>query len=177
MTLSEVADYLRVTQKTIYRLLEQGRIPAIKVGRQWRFIRVAVDRWLATNANSVIAQVLVIDDEEVIRDLIQETLEERGHHVRCVSNAHDGLELVKSNSFDLVLLDLKMPGMDGAELLHEIKAINPKLPVIIITGYPESEIMARALKEGPFTIMNKPFSESDIINCVDTFLKITQSNN
>jgi len=65
--------------------------------------------------------------------------------------------------------------MDGAELLREIKTIKPKLSVIVITGYPESEIMARALEQGPFGIMNKPFSESDITDCVHNFLRLNQS--
>lgn len=175
MTLSEVADYLRVTQKTIYRLLEQGKIPAAKVGRQWRFKKKSIDEWLNKQVTQIKANILVVDDEEIIRDLIKETLEEYGHRVQRADSAESGLELVKEQDLDLVFLDLKMPGMDGAELLHEIKAIKPRVSVIIITGYPESEIMARALKQGPFGIMNKPFSESDIIDCVHNFLRINES--
>lgn len=175
MTLAEVADYLRVTQKTIYRLLEQGKIPATKVGRQWRFNRKTIDEWLNKQGTQIGANILVVDDEEIIRDLIKETLEEHGHRVQCADSSDSGLELVKKQNFDLVFLDLKMPGMDGADLLREIKAIKPRLSVVIITGYPESEIMARALTQGPFGIMNKPFSESDIIDCVRNFLRINQS--
>ena len=68
-----------------------------------------------------------------------------------------------------------MPGMDGAELFRQIKTIKPRLPVAIITGYPDSEMMARALTYGPFGVMNKPFSESDIIAAVSNFLSITQT--
>ena len=175
MTLSEVAEYLRVTQKTIYRLLEQDRIPATKVGRQWRFKKKSIDEWLNKQGKQTKANILVVDDEEIIRDLIKETLEEYGHHVQCADSAESGLELVKKQNFDLVFLDLKMPGMDGAEFLREIKAIKPRVSIIIITGYPESEIMARALEQGPFGVMNKPFSESDITDCVHNFLRINQS--
>ena len=174
MTLAEVADYLRVTQKTIYRLLEQGKIPATKVGRQWRFRKKSIDEWLNKQGKQAKANILVIDDEEIIRDLIKETLEDYGHLVQCADSSLSGLELVKKHEFDLVFLDLKMPGMDGAELLREIKAIKPSLSVVIITGYPESAIMVRALEQGPFGIMNKPFSESDIIDCVHNFLRINQ---
>ena len=175
MTLSEVADYLRVTQKTIYRLLEQGKIPATKVGRQWRFQKKSIDEWLNKQGTQTKERILVVDDEEIIRDFIKETLEEYGHHVLCADNAKSGLALVKDQDFDLAFLDLKMPGMDGADLLREIKAIKPRLSVILITGYPESEIMARALEQGPFGIMNKPFSESDLLDCVHTFIRINQS--
>ena len=63
--------------------------------------------------------------------------------------------------------------MDGAEFFRQIKAIKPNLPVTIITGYPDSEMMARVLAQGPFGVMSKPFGESDIINAVNNFLQIT----
>jgi excisionase family DNA binding protein len=172
MTVSEVADYLRVTKKTIYRLLLKGKIPATKVGNQWRFNRGAIDRWLRRNAVVAKANILVVDDEEVVRLLFKTTLEELGHRVTGAATALRGLELIKQRNFDLVFLDLKMPGMDGADLFRQIKKIKPKLPVTIITGYPDSEIMARALNYGPFGVMNKPFGESEIVNAVNSFLGI-----
>jgi excisionase family DNA binding protein len=172
MTVSEVADYLRVTKKTIYRLLMRGKIPATKVGNQWRFAQGAIDRWLQRNSVVAKANILVVDDEEMVRLLFKTTLEELGHQVTGAETALKGLELVKQRDFDLVFLDLKMPGVDGAELFRQIKMIKPKLPVTIITGYPDSEIMVRALTYGPFGIMNKPFGESDIVSAVNSFLRV-----
>lgn len=172
MTVDEVADYLRVTKKTIYRLLVRGKIPATKVGNQWRFSRKAIDRWLQKSSVESRANVLVVDDEEVVRLLFKTTLEELGHRVVGAEAAAEGLELVKKEDFDLVFLDLKMPGIDGAELFRRIRKIKPRLPVIIITGYPDSEMMSRALTYGPFGVMNKPFGEQDIVNAVNNFLKV-----
>jgi len=174
MTLEEVAAYLRVTKKTIYRLLERDSIPATKVGRQWRFDKDSIDDWLRQKSVGTKANILVIDDEEVIRSLFRDTLVELGHNVTVVSTASKGLELVKQRDFDLVFLDLKMPRMDGAELFRQMKMVKPKLSVTIITGYPDSEIMARALSQGPFGVMNKPFGESDIVAAVSNFLSIRQ---
>jgi excisionase family DNA binding protein len=174
MTVGEVADYLRVTEKTIYRLLEKGRIPATKVGRQWRFDIRLIDKWLRRNSVKVQANILVVDDEEVIRLLFKDTLEELGHKVITAENAAIALEVVKQRDLDLAFLDLKMPGMDGAELFRQIKAVKPRLPVAIITGYPDSDMMARVLAQGPFGVMNKPFGESDIITAVHNFLHITR---
>jgi len=174
MTLREVADYLRVTEKTIYRLLRRGKIPATKVGNQWRFDKTLVDEWLQRNSVGAKANILVIDDEEVIRALFKGTLEELGHRVITAKTASEGFELVKQQDLDLVFLDLKMPGMDGAGLFRQIKIIKPRLPVTIITGYPDSGMMVRALAQGPFGVMNKPFGESDIIAAVTNFLGITQ---
>ncbi len=173
MTVQEVANYLRVTEKTIYRLLKRGRIPATKVGRSWRFARAAIDERLGQNSAGAKANILVVDDEEMIQALFKETLEELGHEVTTAATGSKGLELVKEQDFNLVFLDLKMPGMDGAELFRQIKTIKPELPVTIITGYPDSEMMARALAQGPFGIMSKPFGESDIITAVNNFLRIT----
>jgi len=172
MTVSEVADYLRVTKKTVYRLLMGGKIPATKVGNQWRFAQDSIDRWLQQNAVTIKANILVVDDEEVIRSLFKTILEELGHRVTTAETAAKGLELVKQQDFALIFLDLRMPGMDGAELFRQIKLVKPKLPVIIITGYPDSEIMARALAYGPFGVMNKPFGEADIVGAVNNFLKV-----
>ena len=172
MTVEEVARYLRVTEKTIYRLLKRKGIPASKVGHQWRFRKSLIDEWLQKSSVGAAATILVIDDEETIRLLFKETLEEAGHKVMLADNALEGLELVKQKDFDLVFLDLKMPGMDGAELFRQIKTIKPKLPVTITTGYPDSDMMARALAQGPFGVMNKPFGESDIVAAVNNFLRI-----
>jgi excisionase family DNA binding protein len=174
MTVEEVADYLRVTETTIYRLLKRGSISATKVGRQWRFDRASIDEWLHQRPAETKANILVIDDEEVIRLLFQETLEDMGQGVITAGTASEALEMLKQRDFDMVFLDLKMPGMDGAELFRRIKTIRPNLPVIIITGYPDSDMMAQALAQGPFGVMNKPFSESDIVDAVNNFLRITK---
>lgn len=174
MTLQEVADYLRVTRKTVYRLLEVGKIPAAKVGRQWRFDKPEIDEWLRRRSVGGKASILVIDDEKIIQALFKDTIEEMGHTVVSAETGSEGLELAKNHDFNLLFLDLKMPGMDGAELFRQIRLTKPKLPVIIITGYPESGLMARALAYGPFGVMNKPFSESDIITAVDNFLRLTK---
>ena len=174
MTVEEMADYLRVTKKTIYRLLERGSIPAMKVGRQWRFNKASISEWLQRNSGQVKASILVIDDEEIIRSLFKETLEGLGHVVTGVESSSEGLDLVKKRNFDLVFLDLKMPGINGAELFRQIRIIKPELPVTIITGYPDSDMMAQVLAEGPFGVMNKPFDESEIISAVDIFCKIVR---
>ena len=171
MTLEEVANYLRVAEKTIYRLVRRGGFPAIKVGRSWRFDKASIEGWLRQNSAGVRASILVIDDEELIQALFKESLEELGHRVVTARNGSEGLELVKQRDFDLVFLDLKMPGMDGAEVFRQIKTIKPNLPVVIITGYPDSDMMARALANGPFGVMNKPFSESDILAAVNSFIQ------
>jgi len=173
MTVEELGQYLRFTKKTIYKLLKQGSIPSFKIGNKWRFDKAAIDTWLQKSMERTKVNIIVDDDENVIRTLFKDTLESLGHRVITAKTSDEGLELVKQDDFDLVFLDIKLPGIDGAELFKQIKAIDPSIRVTIITGYPESEIMARALVYGPFGVMNKPFSESDIISAVNAFIRST----
>ena len=173
MTVREVAEYLRVTQKTVYRLLQQTSIPALKVSHSWRFDKAVIDDWLRKSAVGAKASILVVDDDAAVRALFKETLEDAGHLVSMASSGAEALELIKKKDFDLVFLDLKMPGMDGADTYRQIRAHKPRLPVVIITGYPDSDVMAKALAQGPFGVMNKPFGESDILSATRNFLRIS----
>ena len=170
LTLEELAQYLRVTKKTIYRLIERDRIPCRKVGRLWRFDKESIDDWLVKNVKRVSANILVVDDEDDICSLFKDTIEESGHTIATVNDSHKGLDLALHNDFDLIFLDLKMPGMDGAELFRRIKETKPDVPVTIITGFQDSELMMKALKHGPLGIMIKPFSGSDIISAVNNYI-------
>jgi len=175
MTVKELGEYLRFTKRTIYRLLKQGSIPAIKIGNKWRFDKDEIDKWLRHGMGGAKARILVIDDDEIIRSLFKRTLEERGHTVVTAGTGAEGIGCVRRWDFDLVFLDLKLPEMDGAELLREIRIARPKLPVTIITGYPDSEMMERVLKQGPLGVILKPFDDSDIITAVNNFLWVTQT--
>lgn len=175
MTVRELEQYLRFTKKTIYRLLKQGSIPAVKIGNKWRFDKKVIDKWLRKNMEGVRAHMLVIDDDEFIRSLFKETLEEQGHTVVTADTAARGLAYVMQRDFDLIFLDLKMSGTDGAEILREMKGVKRRLPVIVITGYPDSEMMERAMKQGPIGVLIKPFGDQDIISAVNSFLHATET--
>lgn len=170
MTLEEVADYLRVTRKTIYRLLEREEIPSTRVGHQYRFKRAAVEDWLRQNSAGMSTSILVIDDDEELCEVFRDTLEEAGHKVTTATDPARGLDLAIERDYDLVFLDLRMPGMDGAELFRQLRAAKPDVPVTIVTAYSDSEIMANALDHGPFGVMKKPFTSADITNAVRTYI-------
>jgi len=172
MTLEEVASYLRVTEKTIYRLLDKRGIPATRVGHLWRFDKVSIDMWLNLRAIGNDEQILVIDDDIEICALFKDTMESEGYNVTTVSDSLEALELVKKGDYSLLFLDLKMPEMDGVELLRQIRTFKPQIPVIIITGYPDSDLMMRALDYGPLGVMKKPFKASDVLVSVKNYLPV-----
>ena len=82
-------------------------------------------------------RLLVVDDEENIRMLFKEELEDEGYQVEAASNGLEALEKLKGSNFDLVVLDIKMPGMDGIQALNEIKNLNKDQPVILCSAYGE----------------------------------------
>jgi len=175
MTVEELGQYLRFTKKTIYKLLKQGTIPAVKIGNKWRFDKAAIDRWLHHNMEGVKARILVVDDDELIRSIFKKTLEEQGHTVITADTTAKGLAYVIQRDFDLIFLDLRMSGTDGAEILRQMRTVRRRLPVIVITGYPGSEMMERAMRQGPLGVMTKPFDDKDIIAAVNSFLRVTHT--
>ena len=82
-------------------------------------------------------RILLVDDEEHIRLLFKEELEEEGYHIDLASNGFEAIEKVKGEPFDLVVLDIKMPGMDGIQALNEIKKLDKDQPVILCSAYGE----------------------------------------
>lgn len=175
MTVEELGKYLRFNKRTIYRLLKQGSIPAIKIGNKWRFPQDAIDTWLRDKMGGAKARILIIDDDEFVRSLFKETLVEEGHTVLTAGSSADGIEYVEQGNIDMVFLDLKMPDMEGAEVLKHIRSAVPELPVTIITGYPDSDMMARALKYGSISVMQKPFDSTAIVTAVNSLLFATQT--
>lgn len=164
LTIKEVSDYLKLPEETVYKYARGGRIPASKVGRYWRFEREAIDAWVTEHSNMVKRniQILVIDDEPVIRGLIGKWMDQLGCGATVTSSGEEGLAQIRSTSFDLVLLDLNMPTLNGVETLKQIRATAPDLPVVIMTAYFESKLMDDALDLGPLTILRKPLARERV---------------
>ncbi|MHC4294237.1 MAG: sigma-54-dependent transcriptional regulator [Planctomycetota bacterium] len=109
------------------------------------------------------AKVLVIDDEESMRVGCTQTLSEDGYRVQTAQNGAKGLEIAQKESFDLVILDLRMPGMDGMEVLGKLKEYDPNVLVIVITGYATIESAVEAMKQGAYDFLPKPFTPEALL--------------
>ena len=103
-------------------------------------------------------RVLVIDDEEVMRDSCSQVLSKVGHEVATAGNGEEGLSRIHAESFDLVLLDLRMPGIDGMEVLKKLQELNPETAVVVITGHATVESAVEAMKLGAYDFLPKPFT-------------------
>ena len=106
--------------------------------------------------------ILVIDDEETIRDACRQILKKEGYSVKTAEDGIEGLRLFRTEFFHAVLLDLKLPDMDGMEILSQIKEEHPKTPVIIITGYASIDSAIEAMKRGASDYLSKPFSPEQL---------------
>jgi two-component system, NtrC family, nitrogen regulation response regulator NtrX len=107
-------------------------------------------------------RILVIDDEAAIRDSMKMILEYEGYEFVGAANGQEGLTLVEKASPDMVFLDIKMPGMDGMEVLGRIKSTNETLPVVIVSGHATIDTAVEATKKGAFDFIEKPLSRDRI---------------
>jgi excisionase family DNA binding protein len=162
LTTEEVLEYLQVNLRTIYRLIKAGRIPAVRVGRQWRFRKKDIDAWLAANRSSAKGtlerpRVLVVDDEQQVRDLVAKTLSTADYDVDTAPDGPSAIDRLKNNDYDLLITDLKMPGMDGLSVIREARQRSAELPIIIITGFSTEASAIEAINLGVCGYLTKPF--------------------
>ncbi len=108
------------------------------------------------------SKILIVDDEEIMRCSLSDWLKEDGYDAVAVENGYKALALLKSERFDLAVVDLKMPQIDGIEVLKKIKESNLKIPVVIITAYATIDSAVTAMKEGAADYIVKPFNPEEI---------------
>jgi two-component system, NtrC family, response regulator AtoC len=106
--------------------------------------------------------IMVVDDEEIVRDSLTSWLEEDGYRVEAVESGPKALERLPTRSWDLMLVDLKMPGMDGIQLMDEVRRTHPDLTMIIMTAYATVDTAVKAMKKGAYDYFVKPFNPEDV---------------
>jgi DNA-binding NtrC family response regulator len=123
--------------------------------------------------------ILIVDDEESVRDSLNDWFTDDGYHVKCAENAKKALSILESEDFDIILADLKMPGMDGLEMLRRIKALNKESIVIVMTAFATVDTAVKALKDGAFDYVTKPFDPDDLSHLIRNATKqivLTEEN-
>jgi len=120
-------------------------------------------------------KILVIDDEIDMLALLRMIIEDNtAYVVETTNNPSEGLKLLIEQDYDLVISDLKMPGMDGLELFDELKEIKPDLPMIIITAYGSIETSKDAMKMGVADFITKPFRKDNILFTINRVLELAR---
>lgn len=110
--------------------------------------------------------ILIVDDEESVRDSLYNWFIEDGYRVECAENAKRALSMLESDSFDIILADIKMPGMDGLEMLRRIKLLKTDSIVIVITAFATVDTAVQALKDGAYDYITKPFDPDDLSHLI-----------
>lgn len=117
------------------------------------------------------AKILIVDDDPQLRTSFDRLLGSEGHEMLTAPNAETGIELVRDQSPDLVIQDLRLPGMSGLEAFNHIRDLDPKLPVIIMTAFGTTETAIEATKMGAFDYVLKPFDIPDILEVIEKALE------
>ena len=172
LTTDEVLEYLQVNLRTVYRLIKAGKIPAVRVGRQWRFRKRDIDVWLETQrprsgragagaaravAPAAGRRILIVDDEETIRELLSKTLALAEYEVDVAPDGRTAVDRMRLIQYDLLITDLRMPGVDGLTVIREARRLKADIPVIIVTGYSSEASAIEAINLGVQGYLTKPF--------------------
>jgi excisionase family DNA binding protein len=177
LTTTEALEYLRTSSRTLYRHLAANEIRAVRVGHQWRFRKADLDQWLARKARGPAApdvhapnppapqraRVLLADDEPTICELLKTILDVTGSHIESAFDGMTALERLRASPFDLLVTDLRMPGMDGTALARGAKRLRPAIKIMIVTGQPSQSSAIDAVNIGVDGYLLKPFHPMDVL--------------
>jgi excisionase family DNA binding protein len=166
MTVKETSQYLRIPLPTVYYLVQRGQLPAVQIGGRWRIKRSLLDRDVLKSEGAGQPTVLVVDDDAQLQTVFKQFLKKAGFGRIVVGTGAEAINCVERQRFDLVFLDLQLPDISGDEVYRRIKEMQPDLPVVIITGYPDSEMMSRILRNGAVMMIQKPIDFSQLNSTV-----------
>lgn len=116
--------------------------------------------------------ILIVDDELLIRDLLYDFFSNQGWEIATAENGIKALEILENRSVDLLLTDLKMPGLDGMELTTKVKEDYPNLPIVIMTGFPSIDTAVQALRCKVEDYVIKPFNINQLFKTVEKSVKV-----
>ncbi|MGI8890000.1 MAG: response regulator [Chthoniobacterales bacterium] len=156
LTVKETAKYLRIPLPTVYYLVQRGQLPAIQIGGRWRIKKDSLDKDILKEGRSGQPTVLVVDDDTSLQNLFKVFLKKIGFSRVVVGTVKEAIAALGKQHFDLLFLDLKLPDGPADDVYDAAKEIDPYLPIVVITGYPNSDMLNRILLKGPITVLKKP---------------------
>lgn len=110
----------------------------------------------ASNYSNPITKILIIEDDEEMRSLLRDFVEEEGYEADTVGNGYEAFRKLVKEPFDLVVTDVRMPGLTGLDILPRIRKLQPGIPIIVITAFGSEEVYRRALERGATAYLEKP---------------------
>ena len=169
LTTEDVLAYLRVNLRTVYRLIKAGKIPAVRVGRQWRFRKSDLDAWLESQraGRAAVAKrrrvLLATEDDEPDRPLTA-ALMAAGYEAAAVTDGPAALARLRRDGADLLITGLRLPGLDGLAVIREARRATPQLPVIILTAFSSESSAIEAANLGVAGYLTAPFTAARVLS-------------
>ncbi len=179
LSVKDVMHRLNVSRRTIYYWIEDGLLKPIRLGGVYRFhpddIEVLIESQRGQTAPKRI-RILSIDDDFLIRESLKNLLKQYECDAVCVTNVEEALEALQREHFDVVITDLKMPKINGIEVLKKIRELRekmnqPPLPEMMLTAYDEAWAVEEAKKMGIKSFMHKPFDLPEFITEIKRIAK------
>ena len=178
LTLGQAAKYLGVAQSTIRKWCDTGRLPAFYTpGGHRRLRRSDIDAFLggsrAARSRHGAPLVLIVDDDARLREFVRDSLERDGYAVREAASAEEGLAALEHEAPDLILLDVKMPQVDGWAMLRRVREKHgvEAIPVIMFSGKVDERSAPEAAEHGAQAFIGKPFEPQKLIESTKQLLR------
>jgi len=173
LTVREVADLLHVHTNTVRGWSDLGLIKSYRVGPRGdrRFKAKDINNFITTVRPNLGGAALIVDDDIGMRQLMEDAVVGEGYEVVAVASGERALEELEKQHFDLIFLDLVLPGLSGVDVLRAIKERNQRTLVAVITGYGDDPIAMEAMSLGPLFFIRKPFKMSDITEVLDAVMR------
>ena len=178
LSLEDISQILNVSCDTVNSWVEQGILKPVRVGDSFKFrfedVQALAQERLASSERSF--RILIIDDDSLVGNSLKHLLEKSGYEVQVVSIGLAALDVASGADFDLILTDVRMPGMNGIETLKAIRDIRtqfgkPALPEIVITAYEDQEVREQAARMGVSEFILKPFEFNELITAIERNLQ------
>jgi PAS domain S-box-containing protein/excisionase family DNA binding protein len=176
MTTKEASEYLKIGYLTLYKLAQQGEIPAHKVGGHWRFSRMALDDWFANKSKTIHRNILVLGDD-IDTAALSNTLTSINHYkVTTVSNLEQVLAELKKRTYSVIFISSATMNTDCSQTISEIRASNYKTTIIAGIGPNDKPISLDAMVSGPIFVIKKPFEETDVLEMLKNVQETSETN-
>jgi len=179
LDVDEAAKYLQLHSETVRRMAREKNLPAVKIGRSWRFKVSTLDEWINKNALVMDAhselppqgpkKILCVDDDPDVLVFLKSVLGNNGFTVVTAQTGHGAVRKAEHEVFDLVILDLQLPDITGADVMKRISENGKAPPVVFLTAFPNSTLLHEALEIGSFTLLAKPTKPKELLTVVNRY--------
>lgn len=162
MTIREAAQYLKLNYMTIYKLAQQGKIPASKIGGNWRLKKELLDEWIAESSRAFLGKVLIVAVEPELRENLKEAIKERGYKVAAVSSEEKANIEMDKNRYDMVILDTGLQNDGAVSVIKAMREKGDETNCALIFKKGEELPIKDAAALGPVLLLKKDFDDKAI---------------